>query len=146
MRAALGPRDKIFPLPTEPICSTSQCHWETFNSLGVCVSLHNVTKDLKIEEVGDGLGQRRATLSNETYLNVLPHKDREQYLSGASLAATFSASRDPTRGAFRNETHLLGAGIGDLELIVFELDNWDTAKFHALRIIGTFAFKVKTGA
>lgn len=141
-QAVFGPRDEVWPAPTAPLCTTSECRWKPFSSLGACMSLRNATGDLNITKASDDDDdddEMTAQLPSGNYLTTsmddfnLLYKEKGLPLAFNMSAPTGNVS-DWNKAIFKNDDAMFNMTFMYLVVITQEMDDWAAAKFHALEL------------
>lgn len=145
-----GPLHRVSPPPTPPTCPTSECRWKSFNSLGVCISLHNATDNLNFQsddEPDSIWPQVTASLFDDTSLSnrgVLDYDDWElgQYLIFNVTAPSVSSdesfrSNRPRTTKFGDDDDLLDAAVTWFTIIMYETGQ-TPPKFHTFELLWYF--------
>ncbi|KAH7312656.1 hypothetical protein B0I35DRAFT_481094 [Stachybotrys elegans] len=142
--------------PSEaPLCTATECRWDDFNSLGVCLSMRNVSERLNVTTIpaalNNGAGQMMAELSSDNYLYTEENmSQRVYYEDGTALAMNITLPGARRTFGFQNGSDALDVALLHFVIIIQELDNWNATKHHALEMVWHFcvqrhSFHIKNG-
>ncbi|KAL2209524.1 hypothetical protein CC79DRAFT_1367709 [Sarocladium strictum] len=154
-QAMLGPLDKVSPPPTPPTCSTAECRWQSFTSLGVCMALNNASESLLVRTMNDEPEETyRASLFSDTYLEVTAPATFGMVQSGMKFALNITSPsmprgdsepggyqerKYPRTTTFENEPDLLNTTLAHFSIIIFDLEDYFSASnFHAFELLWHF--------